>query len=223
MVVSQGRSVAVVLGSAGPVGAAIVARLSMAGFAVAGIDDSPGAGDEQYVVDATDRAELCRVVSQVQADLGSVSILVVAPHIYDSAPIGEMDRPRWERLLHAHLAVATNACVALVPAMCEAGSGTVVLVSSWLALAGIAGEAYQAAASGTLLSFCKGFAMEVAPAGVRVNCIAVGPGADPVVAPTLPLGRPATLEEVADTVVFLAQDGDFYVGQVFEPAAGAVV
>jgi 2-hydroxycyclohexanecarboxyl-CoA dehydrogenase len=95
----------------------------------------------------------------------------------------------------------------------HAGRGTVVTTSSWMALAGIPGEAYQAAATGSILAFTKSFALEVARHGVRVNCIAVGPlEADN----TLPA-------QVADTVVFLVDDGDFFVGQVFSAAAGAVV
>ncbi len=115
--------------------------------------------------------------------------------------------------------------------MIEAGYGTVVIMSSWLALAGIPGQAYQAAATGTLLSFTKGFAMEVAPAGVRVNCVAVGPAASGSeqdvlkegMGLSMPLGRHDSPDEVAETVAFLVKDGDFYVGQVFEPFAGAVV
>jgi 2-hydroxycyclohexanecarboxyl-CoA dehydrogenase len=222
----------VVVGAAGAVGEAIVERLRTEGFTVAGLDGTMGAGDKQLVVDVTDRAALTAAVEEVRHDLGSISVLVVAPHKHDAAAIGEMARQRWQELLHAHLGATTNACAAVVPAMVEAGTGTVVIVSSWLALAGIPGEAYQAAAAGTLLSFSKGFAMEVAPAGVRVNCVAVGPAASEVEPEAslagsgrvgLPLGRCASLEEVADTVAFLIRDGDFYVGQVFEPSAGAVV
>ena len=92
--------------------------------------------------------------------------------------------------------------------MVAAGRGTVVTTSSWLAYAGIAGESYQAAATGAVLAFTKSFALEVAAQGVRVNCIAVGdvPPAD-----------------VAETVRFLVEDGDFFVGQVLVAAAGKVV
>jgi NAD(P)-dependent dehydrogenase (short-subunit alcohol dehydrogenase family) len=57
----------------------------------------------------------------------------------------------------------------------------------------------------------------VAPKGVRVNCIAVGPLE---AAPPNASVRPA---EIAETVVFLVNDGDHFVGQVLEAAAGAVV
>jgi 2-hydroxycyclohexanecarboxyl-CoA dehydrogenase len=229
---SPKSKVAVVVGAAGAVGKTIVERLHAEGLVVAGLDGAAAGGDRQWVVDVSDRAALAAAIDEVRRELGPVSVLVVAPHKHDAAAIGEMARDRWQELVHAHLGAATNACAAVVPAMVEAGSGTVVIMSSWLALAGIAGEAYQAAATGTLLSFTKGFAMEVAPAGVRVNCVAVGPTASEREQATatvgggkveLPLGRCATMKEIADTVSFLIKDGDFYVGQVFEPSAGAVV
>jgi len=224
------EGVALVVGAAGPVGAAVVERLHTEGMTVAGLDGGQPAGDLKVTVDVTDRAALAGAVEQVVRELGPVSVLVTAPWAVDQAAAGDMDRARWERLLKAHLGAATNAVAAVVPAMVEAGRGTVVLVSSWLALAGIPGQSYMAAATGTLLSFAKGFSMEVAPAGVRVNCVAVGPmdageagGAAVGASVGLPLGRCATVDEVADTVVFLMREGDFYVGQVFEPAAGVVV
>ena len=227
----QENKVALVVGAAGIIGAAVAQRLRAEGLIVAGLDESAGADDGQWVAELTDRLALAAAVEDLRRSLGPVSILVVAPHKCDAAPIGEMDRPRWESLLRAHLGVATSSCAAVVPAMVDAGSGTVVIMSSWLALAGIPGEAYQAAATGTLLSFTKGFAMEVAPAGVRVNCVAVGPaesGSEQDLLQqgmglSLPLGRRASPAEVAETVAFLINDGDFYVGQVFEPFAGAVV
>ena len=92
-----------------------------------------------------------------------------------------------------------------------------IALSSWLAFAGVAGEAYQAAATGSILAFVKSFALEVAKQGVRVNCISVGPlDATPPQVSVRP-------EEIADTVMFLVNDGDHFVGQVLQAAAGAVV
>jgi len=223
--------VAIVVGAAGPVGAATMRRLSGDGLKVAGLDVRESFGDMHVVVDTTDRSALAEAVGSVVDGLGPASVLVTAPWYHDEAAAGTMDRARWERLLKAHLGATTNALAAVVPGMVAAGRGTVVVISSWLALAGIAGQAYMAAATGTLLSLTKGFSMEVAPAGVRVNCIAVGPtdvgphapGGAGLEPRDLPLGRCATLDEVAATVSFLVHEGDFYVGQVFEPSAGVVV
>lgn len=212
-----GRRVALVTEAAGVVARAIVERLQAEGFLVGGLDHEDAAGDLAIAVDVTDRGQTIAAAERVTRDLGPISVLVTAPALHDSAPFGEMDLDRWQRLLRTHLGGTSNACAAVVPTMVRAGHGTVITLSSWLAFAGVAGEAYQAAATGSILAFTKSFALEVAPNGVRVNCIAVGPlEATPPNATV----RPA---EIADTVVFLVNDGDHFVGQVLSAAAGAVV
>ena len=191
--------VAVMAGASGAVAEAIRARLQAEGFTVAPID-------------ATDRVQAKASADRIARELGPISVLVTAPDHHDAAPFGEMSAPRWQRLLMAHLGTTVNACAAIGPSMVAARRGTIVTLSSWLALAGIAGEAYYAAATGSILAFTKSFAIEVAPHGVRVNCIAVGP-----------LDRGVRPEDIAETVAFLINDGDFVVGQVLTPAAGAVV
>jgi 2-hydroxycyclohexanecarboxyl-CoA dehydrogenase len=213
-----GNRVALVTGSAGLVGGAILARLQAEGFAVGGLDEKTGPADLAISVDLTNRAETAAAAERVAKELGPISVLVTAPELYDAAPFGEMSPDRWRRLLSAHLGATTNACAATVPAMVRAGRGTVVTISSWLALAGIAGESYYAAATGSILAFTKSFALEVAPKGVRVNCIAVGPLHE-----TTKIAVHVTPDEVAETVMFLVNDGDFFVGQVLSPVAGAVV
>ena len=213
-----GKRVALVTGSAGRVGGAVVSRLRAEGFAVGGLDVEAGAADLAISVDLTDRTATLAAAERVTKELGPISVLVTAPELYDAAPFGEMSPDRWQRLLLAHLGTTTNACAAAVPGMVRAGHGTVVTISSWLALAGIAGESYYAAATGSILAFTKSFALEVASKGVRVNCIAVGPLHETSRTPVH-----ITADDVADTVMFLVDDGDFFVGQVLSPAAGAVV
>ncbi len=197
-----GRGTALVTGASAAVGRAVAARLESEGFKVGRVDD-PDLADRETAVEA---------VARVARELGPISVLVTSPSFHDAAKFGEMSAARWGRLLHAHLGTTTNACAATVPAMVEAGRGTVVTISSWHAFAGVAGEAYFAAATGSILAFTKSFALEVAPKGVRVNCIAVGP-----------MEKGVLPADVADSVMFLVDDGDFFVGQVLSPAAGAVV
>ena len=191
--------VAVLAGNSGPVGGAIHKRLEAEGFKVA-------------TIDASDRNQAKAAADRVARELGPISVLVTAPDYHDAAPFGEISPERWQRLLMVHLGTTVNACAAVGPAMVQAKRGTIIALSSWLALAGVAGEAYYAAATGSILAFTKSFAIEVARHGVRVNCIAVGP-----------LDRGVRPVDIAETVVFLINDGDFFVGQVLCPAAGAVV
>jgi 2-hydroxycyclohexanecarboxyl-CoA dehydrogenase len=205
----NGPRVALVTGATGTVGRAVVSRLQAEGLLVGGVDGEGGAGDLAVTADATDRSQMRTAGERVARELGPISVLVTVPAHHDASPFGEMSRDRWQRLLAAQLGGTVNACAAIVPAMVRAGRGTVVTTSSRIALAGVPGEAYHAAATGSILAFTKSFALEVAPAGVRVNCIAVGP--------------PEEAADVAETVSFLLNDGDFFVGQVLCPTAGAAV
>jgi NAD(P)-dependent dehydrogenase (short-subunit alcohol dehydrogenase family) len=191
--------VAVLAGNPGPVAGTILNRLEAEGFKVA-------------TIDASDRERAKAAADGITRELGPISVLVTAPDYHDAAPFGEISPERWQRLLMAHLGATVNACAAVGPAMVQAKRGTIITLSSWLALAGVAGEAYYAAATGSIIAFTKSFAIEVARHGVRVNCIAVGP-----------LDRGVGPVDVAETVAFLINDGDFFVGQVLCPAAGAVV
>ena len=208
---ASGNKVAVVTGASGVVGAAIRARLGGEGFSIAALDEEPEAGSDVLAVDLTDRANVKAAVDRITRELGEISVLVTAPWHHDAAAFGEMSYERWQRLLMAHLGSTVNACAAVAPAMVRSGAGRIVTLSSWLALAGVAGESYAAAATGSILAFNKSFAIEVARYGLRVNCIAAGP---------LDLVQPS---EIADTVAFLVTDGDFFVGEVFNAAAGAIV
>lgn len=198
-------AVAIVTGAAGGVGAAVVGRLERDGYRVAGIDLRPSPGTISLLADVTDRAAVVAAVEQVTARLGPVSVLVTAAGDHAVAPFGELDDAVWDRMLHVHLGGTGNACAAVLPAMLDAGEGTVVTLSSREAVDGTAGEAYRAAATGAVLAFTRSLAVEVAPRGVRVNCVAGG-----------------SPEAIADTVAFLARDGGFYVGQVFTPAGEVV-
>lgn len=192
---------AVVTGAAGRRGRAVVARLEEEGYAVAGIDLRPSPGVISVAADVTDRDALAAAIGSVAERLGPISVLVTAVDVGDGDAFGSLDDGTWRRLLRAVLGGTGNACASVLPGMLEAGAGTIVTLSSRAAVDGGAGETYRAAATGTVLAFTRSLAVEVAPQGVRVNCIAGG-----------------TPASVAETVAFLVRDGGFYVGQVFMPA-----
>jgi 2-hydroxycyclohexanecarboxyl-CoA dehydrogenase len=201
------RPVALVMGAASKVGSTIARRLAADGFAVAGIDIVDSDTSLALVADATNEAALGTAVARVTAKLGPIDVLVTGLGEPASAEFTALDGARWRLLLDSHLRAATNACRAVLPGMLAARRGTVVTLATHAALfGGGSSEAYEAAAAGTIIGFTKSVAVEMAPHGIRVNCVA---------AP-----RDGSGGAVTDTVAFLAREGDFYVGQVFIPSAG---
>ena len=231
---TTGDRVAIVTGAASGIGAATAALLAERGLRVAGLDLAPCATELSLEADVTDARAVRGAVERAASELGPVSVLVTAAGRYEVVPLTEIEVERWRRMLDVHLGGVVNACRAVVPAMLEAGAGTIVTITSELALAGGSGDAHYCAAKGAILGFTRSLGWELAPRGIRVNSVAPGPTDTPLLAPdshwrapeylaTLPLGRLVRPEEVAETVALLVEEGGYFAGQTLSPNAGAVI
>jgi 2-hydroxycyclohexanecarboxyl-CoA dehydrogenase len=230
----ESSDVAIVTGAASGIGAMVSARLADRGWHVAGIDLERSDTELSLQVDVTDRAAVERAARSAAEQLGPVSALVTAAGVYEMVPVADIDAERWRRMLAVHLGGVANACWAVLPSMLESGAGTIVTISSELALAGGDGDAHYAAAKGAILGFTRSLGGELAPQGIRVNGVAPGPTDTPLLAAdspwrrseyldSLPLGRLVRPDEVADTVMFLLEEGTYFYGQTVSPNAGAVI
>jgi NAD(P)-dependent dehydrogenase (short-subunit alcohol dehydrogenase family) len=226
--------VAVVTGAASGIGAAVAAALAERGWRVAGVDLRPSACELSLEADVSDRAAVAAAVERARRELGPISALLTAAGIYEMVPVSDITTAAWRRMLAIHLGGVANACWAVVPSMLEAGAGSIVTISSELAIAGGDEDAHYAAAKGAIIGFTRALGAELAPRGIRVNSVAPGPTDTPLIeadspwrAPdylaTLPLRRLVRPEEVAGAVLFLLDEEANFVGQVISPNAGAVI
>jgi 2-hydroxycyclohexanecarboxyl-CoA dehydrogenase len=226
--------VALVTGAASGIGAAIASLLTGRGWRVAGLDLDESNTELPLGADVTDREAVQAAAERVAQELGPPTLLVTAAGVYEQLPIAEIDDARWRRMLAIHLGGVANACWAVLPGMLDRGAGTVVTISSELALAGGGDDAHYVAAKGAILGFTKSLGVELASRGIRVNSVAPGPTDTPLLAAdspwrapdylaTLPLGRLVTPAEVAQTVLYLVEEGSYFAGQTISPNAGAVI
>lgn len=229
-----GGGVALVTGAASGIGAAVAARLAGWGWPVAGMDLRESETDLPLTADVTDAAAVRGAAQRAERELGPVSLLVTVAGYYEMVPVSDISVDAWRRMLDVHLGGTRNACAAVLPGMIEREEGRVITISSELALGGGEDDAHYAAAKGAIIGFTKSLAAEVADRGVLVNSVAPGPTDTPLLAPdspwrepayleTLPLRRLVRPEEIAETVLFLAEEGDYFCGQVLSPNAGAVI
>lgn len=227
--------VAVITGAASGIGAACAALLRRQGWRTAGLDLRPSDTDVPVIGDVTERALVKEVVDVTAERFGRIDLLVSAAGFYEEGvDVAEITIEQWDRMLAVVLGGTVNAAAAVLPHMLRRSEGTIVAISSELALAGSATDLHYVAAKGAVLGFVKSLAVEVADTGIRVNAVAPGPTDTPLLRQdslwrqpkylaSLPLGRLVTPDEIAQTVYYLASEGSMYCGDVLSPNAGAVI
>ena len=206
---------AIVTGSGGGIGQAVVAALLDQGWRLLGLDRAAASTDrpgfETWPVDLADAEALASVLPRLPA----CQALVHAAGVLRTAPLGELDPAAGELMWRLHVAAPSQLADAIVPAMAARGAGRVVLIGSRVAQ-GMPGRSQYAAVKAALVALARSWAAEVAVSGVTINVVSPGATrtamlADPGRAgspPRLPpIGRLIEPAEVAGLVAYLLSDG----------------
>ncbi len=232
---SLAQPVAVITGAASGIGAACVERFRQAGWRTAGIDLHASNSDLVFRTDVSDTAGVGEAVSGVLAEFGQVDVAVSAAGYYEEGiDVVALTQQRWDRMLAVILGGTANLAAAVLPTMVARDRGSVIAISSELALAGSSTDLHYVAAKGAVLGLVKALAIEFAHTSIRINAVAPGPTDTPLLASdsmwrdqtylnSLPLQRLVTPQEIAATVYYLATEAEMYCGEVLSPNAGAVI
>lgn len=240
------NKVAFITGSSRGIGRAIACELAHQGYAV-GINYIQSADKAAELVaeltaqgcramavqaDVADRTAITKAIRTVEAAFGPVTLLVSNAGIADQLLFQDVTDEFWHRIFAVNVDGAYHAIQAVLPNMIREKKGCIIIISSIWGLRGGSCEVAYSATKAALIGLTRSLAREVAPSGVRVNCVA--PGAidtdmaqvlgDEVlqmVAEETPVGRLGAVEDIATAVAFLADDrASFITGQVITSDGG---
>lgn len=221
--------VAVVVGGASGIGAAVAAGFAAAGWHTV-TADLPGT-DAEVHLDVTDEGSVASALDSVLADHGRLDVVVNSAGVSTLGNVVDLAAEEWRRVVDVCL---TGAFLVLKHAgqRLSAG-GSVISLSSLNARQPGAGLAPYCAAKAGLSMLTQVAALELAPRGIRVNAIAPGLVVTPLTQPAMeipgieddylentPLGRSGRPDEIAAAALYLAT-ADWVTGEVLDINGGA--
>ena len=185
--------------------------------------------------DAGNSAQVRAAVAEAAREFGSLQVLVCNAGIAQQKLFTDTTDEDWCRMMAVDLDGAFYACRAVLPGMIRQKYGRILLISSmWGQTGGSCEVAYSAAKAG-LIGLGKALAKEEGPSGVTVNIIAPGvidtdmmasftDEDRAALAEETPVERLGTAEDIARTIVFLADEAAGYItGQVIGVNGGLVI
>ncbi len=234
---------AVVTGAARGIGFSISQKLIDSGWSVAGCDvleddlkkKSEQLGDNfsAWVLDITDENAVNETAGRIEKELGPVFGLVNNAGITRDGLIMRMRKTDWDTVLNVNLTGAFLMCRAFSRGMLRQKAGSIVNISSVVAILGAAGQANYASTKAGLIGLTRALCREFAARNIRVN--AITPGfietemtselSDEVredYAGRVPMKRMGLPGNVADAVHFLLDDVSAYITGVVLPVDGGL-
>ena len=180
--------------------------------------------------DVTSSAAVAAAVSDIIAEVDRIDSLVNVAGIYPGARLVEMSDELWRSVLEVNLTGTFFMCREVARHMLDQGGGSIVNISSGGSQTPIERMSAYSASKAGVNGFSRTIALELAPT-VRVNVVAPGltntndlPTEYSDLTASVPLGRWAAVDEVAEAILFLASDrASFITGQTLFVSGGRIM
>ena len=185
--------------------------------------------------DVSDAQQVKAMVDQAMDYFGKIDVLVNNAGIADMNLITDIKEEVWDRLFDVNVKGVFNCTQAVVKGMISEKAGRIINISSIWGIVGASMECHYSATKGAVIAFSKALAKELGPSGITVNTVAPGAVETDMIAPLgedvfqqvreeTPLGTLGRVDQIAETVFFLAEkSGSFITGQLISPNGGLVI
>ena len=176
-----------------------------------------------------------RTVAKAMMEFGGIDALVCNAGISLPVLFTQTTEEEYDRVFSVNTKGVFFLSQAAAKEMISAGQGAIVNVSSMWGVAGASGEVAYSASKAAVIGLTKALAKELAPSGIRVNCVAPGvtdtemnacydEDAMAALSERTPLGRIADPREIAEAIFFLASEkASFITGQTLGVDGGFVI
>lgn len=229
---------ALITGATKGIGRAIADQLIEQGQRVIGIARNADAsfGGQLYLADLSDAISRKEVFKEI-ADENSIDRLVNNIGFNQLQSLLEIDSQNYKKIIDLNLTVTLELTQAVLPSMQSSRYGRIVNIAS-RSMLGRKNSSIYAAAKAGLVGFTKSWAIELAPLGITVNCVAPGPietemfnRNNPIgslgrqsMTDSIPMNRLGNPNEVASAVMyFLSEGASFTTGQTIFVCGGASI
>ena len=173
-------------------------------------------------LNVTDNDQISDLIKSITEDYGSVDILINNAGITRDNILVRMKEDEWDDIINTNLSSVYKMSKAVLRGMIKKRSGRIISITSVVGSMGNAGQSNYAAAKAGIMGFTKSLAREVGVRGITVNAIAPGfiktdmTDALPdeqkeALASQIPLARLGTVDEIAQSVLFLAGESGSYI------------
>jgi len=229
------EKIVLVTGASRGIGNAIALTLGGAGATVIGTATSEEGADniskifsesdilgKGMKLNVTDNDQITSVLKAVSDEYGAVDVLINNAGITRDNILVRMKEEEWDDIINTNLSSVYRMSKAVLRGMIKKRSGRIISITSVVGAMGNAGQSNYAASKAGIMGFTKSLAREVGVRGITVNAIAPGfietdmtdnlpEEQKAALASQIPMGRLGTVDEVAQTVLFLASDSSSYI------------
>ena len=187
-----------------------------------------------FQMDVSSLSDCRRTAAKALMEFGKIDALVCNAGIALPKLFTQTEEEEFDRLFDVNTKGVFFLSQAVAKEMIASGGGSIVTVSSMWGIAGASGEVAYSASKAAVIGMTKALAKELAPSGIRVNCVAPGvvdtemnacydEDAMEALAEKTPLGRIASPEEIAQAIFFLAcENASFITGQTLTADGGFI-